>query len=65
MTLRNFHLVFITISTVFAGFLSAWTIDRYLSSGDAAYVVIGALSAAAAVALGVYAVAFRRRSRYW
>lgn len=65
MTLRTFHLLFITVSTLLAVFLAFWSIDRYLAGGALEYVVIACLAVGAAVALVVYAAAFRRRSRYW
>ena len=65
VTLRSFHLLFITAATLLAVFLAFWTIDRYLAGGALEYAVIACLSIAAAVGLVVYAAAFRRRSRYW
>jgi predicted membrane protein len=65
VTLRTFHLLFISVSTLLAVFLAFWSTNRYLASGATEDAVIATLSLAATVGLVGYAVAFRRRSRYW
>lgn len=63
MSLRAFHLLFITLSVVLAAFLAAWAIGQYQMSGDVVYLGAGAASLASAGALVMYAAAFRRKTR--
>lgn len=65
VTLRSFHLVFISASALLAAFLAFWTLERYRAGGALTYAVLACLWAAAGVGLVGYAAAFRRRSRYW
>jgi predicted membrane protein len=63
--LRNFHLLFITLSTLLAAGLAFWSIDRFASVGGTEHAVTGVLSIGGIVALVTYGMAFRRKSREW
>lgn len=63
MSLRAFHLFFITLSVVLAAFAAAWSIGEYRTVHDAAYVVGGALSIVSGIGLALYGAAFQRKTR--
>jgi hypothetical protein len=63
MSLRAFHLFFIAISVVLAAFVAAWATGQYRAVHDASYAVGTVACIAAAIALAVYANAFRRKTR--
>ena len=65
MSLRTFHLLFITLSTALAVFLAVWAIDRYGAERATEDAAIGVLSIAGALVLVAYGVRFGRRSRSW
>jgi hypothetical protein len=64
MSLRSFHLFFIGISVILAGFFSAWSIGEYRAAHDAVYVVVAAASALTAVGLAMYGAAFQRKTKH-
>lgn len=63
MSLRAFHLVFISMSVVLAAFVAAWAAQQYQAGHAVAYAAtaIGALASGAAMAF--YAAAFQRKTR--
>ena len=63
MGLRLFHLAFISLSVVLAGFCAAWAAGMYRTQPDAMYLVGAVLSGASAVGLIVYGAAFQRKMR--
>ena len=63
MSLRLFHLVFISVSVVLAVFCAAWAAGMYREAHDGAYLAGGIASMLAAVALIVYGTAFQRKMR--
>ena len=63
MSLRAFHLLFITLSIVLAAFLAAWAVGQYRAGHDLAYLGAGAAALMSAAVLAVYAVAFQRKTR--
>jgi hypothetical protein len=63
MGLRLFHLAFISMSVVLAGFCAAWAAGMYRVQPDAVYLVGALLSAASAVGLIMYGAAFQRKMR--
>ena len=63
MSLRAFHLFFISLSAVMAAFCSAWAFSQYRVDHQLIYVV-GALASALSVGgLAAYGVAFQRKTR--
>jgi hypothetical protein len=64
MSLRTFHLLFIVLSIVLAVFMAAWAVDQYRVRHEAGYAAAGLAAVAAAGMLGVYAAAFRRKTRH-
>jgi predicted membrane protein len=65
MSIRNVHLLFITLSVVLAVLAAVWAADRYRDGGDLTYAVAGLAALGAAGGLAAYGVAFRRKSRHW
>ena len=63
MSLRAFHLLFITLSVVLTAFVAAWATGQYASGHDVTYAAAGVTSLAAGAALAVYGAAFRRKTR--
>ena len=64
MSLRAFHLLFITLSIVLAAFLAAWAVGQYRIGHDVAYLGACAASLGTAAGLAVYAVAFQRKTKH-
>ena len=64
MSLRSIHLVFITASIVLAVLVAVWGVGMYTSGrGSVGHAVFAAGSLVSAVGLGVYMVAFVRKTR--
>jgi len=63
MSLRAFHLFFIVLSIVLAGFFSAWLFGRYRAEGQIAFALASLAVQAAGVGLAAYAVQFRRKTK--
>ena len=63
MSLKAVHLAFICASALLAAGFSAWCFREMARTGDLAPGAAGVISAAAAVALGLYAIRFVRKSR--
>ena len=63
MSLRAFHLVFIALSVVLAAFVAAWAAGQYRVEHQGGYIVVGAVSLAAAGVLVVYGAAFQRKTK--
>ncbi len=63
MSLRAFHLFFISLSAVMAAFCSAWAFSQYQMDHQLIYGAGAAASAASVAALAVYGVAFQRKTR--
>jgi hypothetical protein len=64
MSLRGFHLLFIALSVVLAGFLAAWAAGQYRAGHQLDYAIAGAASAVAAAGLVMYGAAFQRKTRH-
>ena len=54
MSLKAFHIVFVTLSTILAAGFGIWAIRDYQSHGDLGSLSIGVASLLGAVALIVY-----------
>ena len=63
MNLRNFHLLFVTLSVVLTAFFAAWAAGQYRLDHETGYAVAGAASLAAGAGLAVYGAAFQRKTR--
>ena len=65
MSLKAFHILFITISCVLAFAFGAWCMELQRVEGDGRYVVLGRVSFAVGAALIAYGVWFLRKLRRW
>ena len=63
MSLRAFHLLFITLSVMLAAFVAAWAAGQYRLEHEMIYAVTGIGAAAASGLLAVYGTAFQRKTR--
>jgi hypothetical protein len=63
MSLRAFHLFFISISAVLAAFCAAWAVAQYRVEPSAAYAVGAAVSTLSVAALAVYGTLFQRKTK--
>ncbi len=63
MSLRAFHLLFITLSVLLAVFCAGWAGTEFRADQGAIYALGSALSLAAAAGLAVYGAAFRKKTR--
>ena len=63
MSLRAFHLFFISLSAVMAAFCSAWAFSQYRADHQAIYVVGSVASALSVAGLALYGAAFQRKTR--
>jgi len=63
MSLKAFHVAFITLSTLLAAGFGAWSIAAYQARGEASYLALGIFSFLAAVALVVYGGYFLKKMK--
>jgi hypothetical protein len=63
MSLRGFHLLFIALSVVLAGFCAAWAVGQYRAGHQVEYAIAGTVSVIASAGLVVYGAAFERKTR--
>lgn len=63
MSLRAFHLLFISLSVVLAAFCAAWATGQYRMQHDFVYALGAVGSLACAGALAVYGAAFQRKTK--
>ena len=63
MSLRMFHLVFISVSVVLTVFCAAWATGMYRTAHDGVYLAGGVGSVLAAFGLIAYGAAFQRKMR--
>jgi hypothetical protein len=63
MSLRAFHLFFISLSAVMAAFCCAWAFSQFRSAHEAGYAAGALVSALSVAGLAVYGAAFQRRTR--
>lgn len=63
MSLRAFHLFFISLSAVMAAFCSAWALSQYRLDHELIYGAGAAASALSVAGLAMYGVAFQRKTR--
>jgi hypothetical protein len=65
MSLKAFHILFITMACALALGLGVWCLQFSRSHGDTAYLTAAVASFAAAGALGAYGAWFWRKLRRW
>jgi hypothetical protein len=63
VSLKAFHLFFVTVCILLAAFVAAWATGEYRADHGAAYIVTAIGSAAFGAALAFYGVAFQRKVR--
>ncbi len=63
MSLRSFHLLFVTLSVVLAAFFAAWAAGQYRLEHETGYVVLGVLALACGGGLATYGTIFQRKTR--
>jgi len=63
MSLRAFHLFFITLSVVLTAFFAAWAAGQYQRTREVSYVVTAVASLTSGVGLVIYGAAFQRKTR--
>lgn len=61
MSLKSFHLLFITLSTLLAIGFGIWELKGYIASSDAMHLAAGVGSFVIALALVVYGIRFMRK----
>ena len=64
MSLRSFHLLFIALSVVLAGFCAAWAAGQYRAGHQTEYAIGVIASVIAGAGLVVYGTAFQRKTRH-
>jgi hypothetical protein len=64
MSLKAFHVAFITLSSTLAFGFAAWEWTRYGASGSILDLAIGVLSTVAGLSLIAYGVRFLRKFRH-
>ena len=63
MSLKSFHLVFISLSVILAAFSAAWAVGQYRLEHEAIYAVTTAGAIAIAAGLMWYGTVFQRKTR--
>jgi len=63
MSLRAFHLFFISLSAVMAAFCSAWAVSQYRMDHELIYGAGAAAAAVSVAGLAMYGVAFQRKTK--
>lgn len=61
MSIKAFHLVFVSVCIAFCGAFAWWCLDQYRQVHATGHLVLGVLSLAALVALLVYGRQFLRK----
>lgn len=64
MSLKAFHIFFISLSTLLALGFAAWEVKGYVVSGEITQLVAGIISACVAVGLAVYGVRFVKKMKH-
>ena len=63
MSLRGFHLVFISLATLLSVFVAVWAFGFAPADAGSGATILGVIGALGAVALSVYGVYFYRKAR--
>jgi hypothetical protein len=64
MSLKAFHIFFITASTVLAFAFSAWLVQSYKESGELQTLLAGVIAFIAGVCLILYGIRFRKKLKH-
>ena len=64
MSLKAFHIVFVTASTLLCIGFSAWSVKQYFTSGRVSDLVYGIASLIAAVGLVIYGKYFLKKLKH-
>jgi phosphate/sulfate permease len=63
MSLKAFHLVFISVCVVLMAFVAAWASQQFMTGRAATYAVTAAGALAIGAGLAFYGAAFQRKTR--
>jgi hypothetical protein len=63
MSLRAFHLFFISLSVVLAAFVGAWAAQQYQATHSTTYALAALGSLLSGIGMAVYGAAFQRKTR--
>jgi hypothetical protein len=63
MSLRAFHLFFISLSAVMAAFCAAWAFSQYRADHELIYAAGSVVSALSVAGLAIYGATFQRKTR--
>ena len=63
MSLRAFHLFFISLSAILAAFCAAWAFSQYRAAHEVIYAAGSVASALSVAGLACYGAAFQRKTR--
>jgi hypothetical protein len=63
MSLRAFHLFFISLSAVMAAFCAAWAFSQFRADHQFIYAIGSVVSAISVAGLAIYGAAFQRKTR--
>lgn len=63
MSLKAFHVAFIVVAILLAGWVAVWGVQEFRAGGGGWEILLGAASALAAVGLGVYLVKFVKKMK--
>lgn len=64
MTLRLFHIVFISLCALLALWAGAWSSQTFADGGSSAYLAGAFIGFAAGIALPIYGVYFFKKSKH-
>ena len=65
MSLKSFHIVFVTCAVLFSGWFGFWALSAFEKSGDGVMLTLCLASFLAAGGLLVYGVWFLKKLRGW
>jgi hypothetical protein len=63
VSLKAFHLLFIVLSVILAGFVAAWAVGQFRLEHRASYAVTAVVALAASGTLVWYASVFQRKTK--
>lgn len=61
MSLKAFHILFVTVSMLLAGGFAIWAIRQYRLTGDSGLLIGGVISALLFLSMGIYGRWFLRK----
>ena len=63
MSLRAFHLLFISLSVVLAAFVAAWAAQQYQAVHAVSYAATAVGALASGVGMAIYSAMFQKKTR--